>query len=37
MNFSMLGFFYNVGVKCNIFGVISNFLKDVWVEILVLS
>lgn len=34
MNFQMLGFPYNAGVKCNTFGVISNFLKDVQVEIL---
>lgn len=31
----MLGFSYNAGVKCNTFGVINNFLKDVQVEILV--
>lgn len=37
MNFPMLGFPYNAGVKCNTFGVISNFLKDVRVEILVLT
>lgn len=36
MNFQMLGFPYNAGVKCNTFGVINNFLKDpdVQVEIL---
>lgn len=37
MNFQMLGFPYNAGVKCNTFGVINNFLKDVQVEILVLT
>lgn len=37
MNFQMLGFPYNAGVKCNTFGVKNNFLKDVQVEILVLT